>query len=247
MSRFDGKHVLVTGAASGIGRAVALRLAHEGARLILADRDAEGLAMLARETGAQTLLYDAAQPGVSAAMAARAGALHDRLDAVLNIAGIYARGPAEEVSAADWGRILQIDLTSVFEICQGAYPALRAARGAIVNTTSSAAVRGIAYAAPYVAAKAGVIGLTRALAAEWAAQGIRVNAVAPGWVRTAIAANLPPLSGVAARKPHEARLDGFPQGAEPERIAGLFAYLASDDAAYVTGEVHVADGGSGLG
>ena len=247
MSDFEGRVVLVTGAAAGIGRAVAQRLAQDGATLILADRDAEGLAVIAAEVGAQALTYDAAIPGASAAMAAQAGALYGRLDAVLNIAGVYDRGPAEEVSSATWGRILQIDLTSVFEICQGAFPALKIARGAIVNTSSTAAVRGIAYAAPYTAAKAGVIGLTRALAAEWAIHGIRVNAVAPGWVRTAISANVAPLSGVAVRKPHEARLNGFAMGAAPEQIAGVFAYLASDAAAYITGEVQVVDGGAGLG
>ncbi len=247
MNRFEGRIVLVTGAASGIGRAVAQRLAQEGAVLILADRDADGLAAVARDTGARTLVYDAATPGASAGMAEQAGALHGRLDAVLNIAGIYARSRAEDVSPADWGRMLQIDLTSVFEICQGALAALKAARGAIVNTTSTSAVRGIAYAAPYAAAKGGVISLTRALAAEWAMHGIRVNAIAPGWVRTAIASNLSPLQGEASRKPHLPRLDGFDQGAAPEQIAGIFAYLASDDAAYVTGEVHMADGGAWLG
>lgn len=250
MNRFEGRVVLLTGAASGIGRAVALRLASEGATLVLADRDSQGLADTAQDTGGETatLSYDAAVAGASTAMLEQAVKAYGRLDVVINIAGIYRRQHADQVTLEDWAEMIQVDLTSVFEICQAALPALTQSRGCIVNTASTAATRGIAYAVHYATAKAGVVGMTQALATEWAPRGIRANVVVPGRVRTSIARDLPPLSRAPdIAKTHDPALPGLSLGAEPSDIAGIYAYLASSDAAFVTGAVHVADGGAGLG
>jgi NAD(P)-dependent dehydrogenase (short-subunit alcohol dehydrogenase family) len=253
MRRFDGKVVLVTGAASGIGRAVALRLAGEGAVALLADRDRDGLAatadaIRAADGEARVHPYDAALPGDDARMVADAVRDGGQLDAVLNIAGIYRRAHFASIAAAEWDLILRVNLTSVFEICRAALPYLVAARGCVVNTASTAGVRGIAYAAPYAAAKAGVIALTASLAAEVAHLGVRANVVAPGRVRTALSAGLVPLEGTRpGLAVHPAKLRGMEDGAEPTEVAGVYAFLASADAAYVSGTVTVADGAHGAG
>ncbi|WP_158270877.1 SDR family NAD(P)-dependent oxidoreductase [Thalassorhabdomicrobium marinisediminis] len=250
MQRFEGKVVLITGAASGIGRAVVRRIAREGAALVLADRDREGLSQTAGSSGSKTvpLLYDAAQPGASADMAERAAEAFGGLDAVINIAGIYRRQHADRITAQHWAQMIQIDLTSVFEICQAALPALESRGGSIINTSSTAGLRGIAYAAHYAAAKAGILGLTQALAAEWAPRGIRANVVVPGRVQTSIASALPPLKDAPSMsRAHDPILPDLTEGVAPEGIAGLYAYLASEDARFVTGAIHVADGGAGLG
>lgn len=246
--RFKGKAALVTGAASGIGRAVALRIAAEGGRVILADRNEAGAAETARAIGAaggaaEAIGYDAIDGAETAKMVAQAVAVHGRLDAVLNVAGIYQRGHFEGLAVEDWQRVLQINLTSVFEIVQRALPALVETGGSIVNTASIAALDGLAYAAPYAAAKAGVVALTKSLAAEFAHRGVRCNVVCPGRVRTNISAELTPVAearpDLLTRPP---RLVGMEQGAAPEDVAGIYAFLASDDARFISGAVLVADG-----
>ena len=248
LRRFDGRAVLVTGVASGIGRAVAMRIAGEGGLMLLADRNLEGAAETARaiaELGgmAEAIGYDAMSDAESAAMVDEAAAVHGRLDAVLNIAGVYQRAHFGDLTAADWSRVIQINLNSVFAIAQRALPALIESGGNIVNTASIAALEGLAYAAPYAAAKAGVIALTKSLAAEFAHRGVRCNVVCPGRVRTEIAAGLTPVEGarpeLLSRPP---RLKGLELGAAAEDIAATYAFLASDDAKFVSGAVLVADG-----
>ncbi|MDO8358666.1 MAG: SDR family NAD(P)-dependent oxidoreductase [Devosia sp.] len=248
LRRFDGRAVLVTGAASGIGRAVAVRIAAEGGRMILADRSADGVAETATSIehlggSAACLRYDALSDDETAAMVDAAIAVHDGLDAVLNIAGVYHRGHFETLSPADWRRILTINLDSAFLIAQRALLALTRSGGNIVNTASIAGLDGLAYAAPYAAAKAGIIGLTKSLAAEFAHRGVRCNVVCPGRVITAIATGLQAVEDarpdLLSRLP---RLLGLKQGARPEDLAGAYAFLASDDARFVSGAVLVVDG-----
>lgn len=253
LERFAGRVALVTGAAAGIGRATALRLGQEGARLILADRNLAGAQdvadqIIAAGGSAHALGYDALVPGESEAMVDKAIAIHGRLDAVLNIAGVYHRSHFLDIAAADWTRILTINLTSVFQIVQRALPALIETRGNVVNTASVAGVDGIAYAAPYAAAKAGVINLTKSLAVEFAHRGVRFNVVCPGRVRTDIGVGLTPLENVRPEiATHPARLLGLEDGGTPDHMAGTYAYLASDDALYVSGSVAVVDGGKMAG
>lgn len=248
LRRFDGKAVLVTGAASGIGRAVALRIAAEGGRMILADRNSDGIAETATSIehlggSAACLYYDAPSDDQTAAMVDAAIAVHGRLDAVLNIAGVYHRAHFETLPPADWRRILTINLDSAFLIAQQALPALAGSGGNIVNTASIAGLDGLAYAAPYAAAKAGIIGLTKSLAAEFAHRGVRCNVVCPGRVITAIATGVLPVADarpdLLSRPP---RLLGLEHGAQPEDLAGAYAFLASDDARFVSGAVLVVDG-----
>ncbi len=253
MRRFEDRAVLITGAASGIGRAVAVRLGLEGAQLVLADRDPGGLktvadALVGPGGPARPIVYDAASAASSAEMVEAAIDVHGRLDAVLNIAGIYRRSHFADTALDDWERMLAINLTSVFVITQKALPALIRTRGAIVNTGSTAGLDGIAYAPAYAASKAAVINLTKSVAAEHAHLGVRANVVCPGRVKTAIGAGLRPLADLRPELAnHPARLLGLEDGAPPEDLAGAYAYLASDDAAYVSGTVLLADGAKSAG
>ncbi|MDN2583312.1 SDR family oxidoreductase [Aquibium sp. ELW1220] len=247
--RFDDRVALVTGAASGIGLATALRLHGEGARVIAADRDEAGLKALAdRISGLRTLNYDAADGDASAAMAARATEMFGGLDHVVCNAGIYRRAHFKDISAEDWATMLSVNLTSVFRIVQALVPALRESRGSLVTLASTAAVQGIAYAAHYAAAKAAVVALTKSLAIEYASAGIRFNAVAPGRVKTPIGAGLAPLGDQDDRLlTRPVKLVGRPEGGEPAEIAGVIAFLLSADASFVTGSLVVADGAQNLG
>lgn len=246
--RLAGRIVLVTGAAGGIGRATAARLAAEGAVPVLADRDRDGLeaARSALGGGAATLDYDAADAVASAALIDRTLAVHGRLDAVCNIAGVYTRSHFAETQVDDWNRVLAVNLTSVFAICRRAIEPLKATGGAIANTSSIAALDGLPYAAAYAVAKAGVIALTKTIAAEFAAAGIRANAICPGGVRTAMG-GAAPLPGadpeLALRRSRLPGLDGF---GDPADIAAAFAFLVSDDARYVSGSVLTVDGAQRL-
>ncbi len=244
MGRFEGKRVLVTGAAAGIGRAVATAFAAEGARLVLADINEGGLAEVAAGIeGAEILTYDAGKPGDSARMGAEAA--KDGLDVVANVAGIYRRAHFTETTPEDWALILQINLTSIAEICRVTLPALIESKGCLVNTASTAGIGGIAYAAPYASAKGGVITLTKSLASEFAHRGVRVNAVAPGRVATGIARGLPPVEGAKdGLSIHPVKLEGFEMGAPPELLAGAYLWMASPEAGFVTGEVQLVDGGA---
>lgn len=244
MTRFQGKTALVTGAASGIGRATAIRLASEGACVILADINAAGLAETAGlMTGPppRQLVFDAADTASCQALVADAA--RDGLDVLCNISGILKWGATLDFAVADFERILKVNTVSVFALCQAALPHLIASKGNIVNTASTAALQGIAYTVAYAASKHGVAAITKSLAIEFAAQGVRVNAICPGHVNTPMG-NAPPPPGdvdwglVMRNAPKLA--DG---SCEPEDVAGLFAWLASDEARKVTGALFTIDGG----
>ena len=246
--RFSGKRALVTGAANGIGQAVAEALAVEGAAVVLADRDEDRLAQVAASLGgqAEVLPYDAALPGDGERLVSKA--CRDPLDILINVAGIYHRSHFTEILDADWDRIIRINLTSPFEICRAAIPALLASGGNIVNTSSNSAAKGIAYAAPYAISKAGIDLLTKSLAVEYAHLGLRVNAVAPGRTFTGLGKGVARLEGLREEIAHHpGKLRGLEEGAPPEMIAGAYLWLASDAAAYVTGVIHLVDGANTLG
>lgn len=253
LKRFDNKVVLITGAATGIGRATALRLASEGATLILADRNLEGAekvcAAAAEQFGvrADAIAYDAADKGSARRMVDQAIALHGRLDSLINNAGIYRRDHFANQTGDEWALVFGVNLESVFHIVQQALPALIASRGNVVCTASTAGLGGIAYAAAYAASKAGIIAMTKSLATEYGPKGVRFNAICPGRVTTEISTGLAPMENqdpaIMVTPP---KLAGKESGA-PEDIASAFAYLASDDACFVSGTILVVDGAQTVG
>jgi NAD(P)-dependent dehydrogenase (short-subunit alcohol dehydrogenase family) len=230
-SNMKGKSALVTGAASGLGRATALALGRLGAEVCIVDINAAGLEATAnqlRALGARALVHAtdlAGRVNCTAAVAAAVAAF-GRLDALCNVAGIIVMCNAHEMSAADWERTLAVNLSAPFYLIQAAIPHLLHAQGAVVNVTSSAAFVGEAYAAAYCAAKAGLNHMTRALAMEYVHQPIRFNAVAPGGMATNIAAGIKMPEGVdhALIK----RFSGLRGMVEVDDVADMIAFLASD-------------------
>ncbi len=241
--RFQGKRVLVTGAASGIGRATAILFASEGARVTIADLNAEGLEATAAKmiSRPDIVPYDAAD--VASCRALVATAAEEGLDVLCNIAGILKWGPTLEFSEDDFARILAINTTSVFTMCKAALPHLIKSKGIIVNTASTAALQGIAYTVAYAASKHGVAAITKSLAIEFASKGVRINAICPGHVNTPMGNAAPPPGdvdwGLVMRNAPKL-VDG---SCEPEDVAEMFAFLASDQARKVTGALFTIDGG----
>lgn len=241
--RFSGKRVLVTGAASGIGRTTALLFAREGATVTIGDINAAGLAETAEMIGAAAVPvgYDALDHVSCRALVDTAA--RDGLDVVCNVAGMLKWGPTADFAVADFERLLAINTTSVFVICQAALPHLVEAGGNIVNIGSTSGLRGMIYTAGYCASKHAVVGMTTALAAEYAARGVRVNAVCPGHVETPMTRQAPPSGNLdwdMIRRGMPKLIDG---SCAPEDIAEAVAFLASAQARKATGSVLVVDGG----
>jgi NAD(P)-dependent dehydrogenase (short-subunit alcohol dehydrogenase family) len=245
MRRFEGKVALVTGAASGIGRATAVRLAQEGARLALCDVQAGALeetAKLAREQGAEALalVCDVSDPRAVRAAVERALADFGALHVLCNIAGILRFDHTHELALDDWNRILAVNLTGTFLVCQAAIPHLLATGGAIVNTSSTAALAGHPWTAAYSASKGGVLAFTRGLAIEYGKQGLRANCVCPGAIETPIQQAFRLPEGADRKLLY--RIMPFDRFRGPEVVAGAIAYLASDDAAHTNGTELRVDG-----
>lgn len=232
---FAGRRILVTGAASGIGRATAIRLASQGGDVVIADRDEAGLQQTASrmERVASILTFDAADTAACRKLIVDAAT--PRLDVLCNIAGVLDWGSTLDFDEARFERVLRINLFSVFALCRAALPHLIETRGNIVNMSSAAGLSGIAYTVAYAASKHGVNGLTKSLAIEFAAKGVRVNALCPTQVNTNMG-NTPPPEGeidwslVMRNAP---KLAGG--GCEPDDIADAIAWIASDRARKVSG------------
>jgi NAD(P)-dependent dehydrogenase (short-subunit alcohol dehydrogenase family) len=223
-----GKAALVTGAASGLGRATALRLAEAGAMLTLVDVDAAALEETVRMTEGAEVVHHVADlsdpvacaPGVEAALAN-----FRRLDALCNVAGIIKFANSHQMDPHDWHRTIAINLTAPFLLSQAAIPHLLEANGAIVNVASTAAFIGEAYAAAYCASKAGMVQMTKAMAMEYVRKPIRINAVAPGGMVTNIAHNLTMPEGVEYDLIQ--RFSGIRGTVEVADVAEMIALLAS--------------------
>jgi meso-butanediol dehydrogenase/(S,S)-butanediol dehydrogenase/diacetyl reductase len=243
--RFDGKRAIVTGAASGIGRAVAKRLAAEGARVVIGDVNAAGLAETACAIGdmATAMPLDVGDPAACAAGVENAVGLLGGLDILCNIAGVLDMAPMADISAERWSRMIAINLGGVFFMSQAAMPHLLAVRGCIVNMASAAGLVGVPYNVGYTASKHGVVGITKAMALEVAGRGVRVNAVCPTGVNTPMVA-APSNPGVDWELVMRAA-PWLDNGAmcDPEDIADAVAFLASGEARRITGVAFPVDGG----
>jgi NAD(P)-dependent dehydrogenase (short-subunit alcohol dehydrogenase family) len=245
MRRFENRTVLVTGAASGIGRASVQRLADEGAALFCTDVQAEGLKQTvedARKRGAEAegRVSDVSRPDDVRAAVDGALARFGGLDVLCNVAGILQFGHSHEFSLDAWNRILAVNLTGTFLMCREAIPHLLARSGNVVNMASTAALAGHPWAGAYAASKGGVLALTRALAVEYGKQGLRANALCPGSITTPIQDAFQLPEGADAKLVYRMMpLDRF-RG--PETVASALAFLASDDAAHINGEELRVDG-----
>jgi len=244
-----GKAALVTGAGSGIGQAVALELARQGVKVAAADVDAasaEATVKQARDVGAEgvPLAVDVSRSAEVARGVAAAEAALGPLDYLVNVAGIFEESPAIQISDEQWARMLAVHLNGTFYCCRAVVPGMSArGSGAIVNITSLHALRGQPNAAHYSAAKAGIIGFTKALAREVASRGVRVNAVAPGPIDTPLWRHGATGSALEARKRDRARVIPLGRLGEAAEVADAVLFLLSPASRYATGHVLSVNGG----
>ena len=243
MARFSNKVVLVTGAASGIGEATARRFAQEGAKLVLADLNEEGLRKVADSLGAEDVLVHAADLSNADRCAETVAATlkrFGRLDVLVNNAGKDHLGRVDEGDLKDFSVVIETDLYGVFYMTRFALPHLRESRGCIVNVSSVSGLGGDWNHSFYCAAKGAVTNFTRAVALDEAKAGVRVNAVNPSLVYTPFTAGMQDQPDLVAK--FEERIP-MGRGARPEDITGVIAFLASEDAHFVTGVNLPVDGG----
>jgi len=245
----DGRIAIVTGAGSGIGRALAQRLASDGATLVLGDRNVEGVEQTARDIGerATAVSLDVADEASSRAIVERALSLHGKLDIVCNIAGVLDFGRFADLDANRWDRVISVNLTGVYNMCRAAMPHLIETKGNIVNMASAAGLVGVPYNAAYTASKHGVIGLTRSLALEFSKEGVRVNAVCPGGVKTPMLEQTPPENIDWSMVMRSASWLNDGEMSDPADIANAVAFLASDHARMISGSAMAVDGGQTAG
>jgi 3-oxoacyl-[acyl-carrier protein] reductase len=248
--RLKDKVSLITGAGSGIGRATALLFAEEGAKVVAIDRNREALektqSLIEQKRGnCQSLVFDLTQESQVAEVIDTAIATYGRIDILHNNAGVSIVKPITETTEADWDFLFNINLKAVFFGCKHVIPHMvKQGGGVIINTASELSIVGQPLFSAYCATKGGVLAFTRALAVEWVAKGIRVNAVCPGPIATPmLQAEFDIAPNPNAEK--QAAIESIPAGrlGKPEEIAKVVLFLASDDAQFVHGAAIVADGG----
>ena len=246
--KLDDRVALVTGASRGIGEAIARRFGAEGAHVVLAARTRESVERIAAEMGsagqeALAVSCDVTDRESIGQAVAAATARFDRIDILVNNAGLGGTTTLSDPDDARWDAILAVNLTGTFRVTRAVAPHLRDG-GRIVNMSSVLGRFGVAGFAAYCASKTGVIGLTRALALELAPRGITVNAICPGWVETEMAREgFRRLGSENEGRSAAAGMAPLNRVLDPDEIAGLAAYLASDEARSITGQAIVADGG----
>lgn len=244
---FAGKTVIVTGAASGLGKVTAAAFARAGADVAMVDVDRDGLkqsveAVRAEGGSALHILTDLSQPDVGSLVIDATAQAFGRIDVLVNVAGVFHFGPVPQTTAEAWDRVFAINLRAPFLLCQAALPHLVESAGAIVNIASSSAFFGHAYLTAYGASKAALVSLTKSLAMEYARTPVRINALAPGGMMT------PMVSGMATMADGidrylVSRYGGLRPPNEPDDLVELILFLASPRATAVHGACFAADRG----
>jgi len=251
MGRLEHKVALITGAASGIGAACALRFAQEGARVVgldTAQPDPSSWRRVAGDGGAAGFhVGDVRDEGAVAAVVAAVAREFGQIDVLVNSAGVAGGGPVHALAMEEWDRVLDVNLKGTFVACKHVLPHMLARRsGSVINIASVEGIEGFEGGSAYNASKGGVILLTRNMAMDYGRRGIRVNVICPGFIQTPLAES---VFGGALAEHLERVVEATQLGrlGRPDEIAGAALYLASDDASYVTGQSLVVDGGYTVG